>query len=158
MAYATRWLILATVAFGCVGPVARAADPAPDSAQSVAGGDVAASDQAAIQRVIEKQFEAFRDDDGPTAMAQASPNIRSMFGNDPDTFMSMVRKGYQPVYRPRSVTFGAIESGVGGVTQRVDVIGPDGVPHTALYSMERQSDGVWKISGCTIVDANAVGA
>ncbi len=153
MAYATRFLILAGLAVAFVGPVAHAADPAPNSAP-----DVQMSDKAAIQRVIEKQFEAFRDDDGPTAMAQASPGIRSMFGNDPETFMSMVRKGYQPVYRPRSVTFGPLGSGGGGITQRVDVIGPDGVPHTALYSMERQPDGVWKISGCTIVDANAGGA
>lgn len=153
MAYAARLLIIAGLAATCVGSVAYAADPAPNSAP-----DVAVNDRAAIQRVIEKQFEAFRDDDGPTAMAQASPGIRSMFGNDPDNFMSMVRKGYQPVYRPRSVTFGAVQSGGGGVTQRVDVIGPDGVPHTALYSMERQPDGLWKISGCTIVDAAAVGA
>ena len=153
MRHAARFLVLAGLAVACVGPAAHAADPAPNSA-----ADVAANDRAAIQRVIEKQFEAFRDDDGPTAMAQASPGIRSMFGNDPETFMSMVRKGYQPVYRPRSITFGSLEGGGAGMTQRVDVIGPDGVPHTALYSMERQPDGTWKISGCTIVDANAVGA
>ena len=151
----SKVLVVAALALALAGPAARAADPAPGGAPDAA---MAQSDKAAIQRVIEKQFEAFRDDDGPTAMAQASPNIRMMFGNDPETFMSMVRKGYQPVYRPRSVTFGALEGGAAGMVQRVDVIGPDGVPHTALYSMERQPDGVWKIGGCTIVDAAAVGA
>ena len=38
----------------------------------------------------------------------------------------------------------------GKLVQPVRVIGPDGVPVTALYIMERQSDGNWKIGGCVL--------
>jgi hypothetical protein len=30
------------------------------------------------------------------------------------------------------------------------VIGPDGQPALALYAMERQPDGSWRIAGCTL--------
>jgi hypothetical protein len=33
-------------------------------------------------------------------------------------------------------------------TQPVFLIGPDGVPVTAMYMMQKQPDGVWKIDGC----------
>jgi len=131
-----------------------AADP-PAATHPAAPTD---AERTAIRQVIEKQIAAFRADDAPGAMEEAAPSIRSMFGNDPATFLSMVKQGYQPVYRPRSVTFGALEDHNGTPVQHVDVIGPDGTPHTALYSMERQPDGVWRISGCAILDAAAVGA
>ena len=61
-------------------------------------------DRAAIRNVIEGQLAAFQNDDGQAAFGFASPSIRAMFG-DSETFMTMVRKGYQPVYRPREVEF-----------------------------------------------------
>ena len=63
-----------------------------------------AADAAAIRDVIEAQLKAFQADDGAQAFSYASPAIQSIF-KDPDTFMSMVRAGYQPVYRPREVEF-----------------------------------------------------
>jgi hypothetical protein len=38
----------------------------------------------------------------------------------------------------------------GRLVQRVLLVGPDGVPVTALYFMEQQPDGSWKISGCVL--------
>jgi ketosteroid isomerase-like protein len=32
------------------------------------------------------------------------------------------------------------------------VVGPDGKSYTALYSMEKQPDGTWRISGCTLLE------
>jgi Domain of unknown function (DUF4864) len=106
-----------------------------------------AADAAAIRGVIEAQLKAFQADDGAQAFSYASPAIQSIF-KDPDTFMSMVRAGYQPVYRPREVEFRDLVPLEGRWTQRVLVVGPDGVPVVAQYFMEKQPDGSWRIDGC----------
>jgi hypothetical protein len=70
-----------------------------------------------------------------------------MFGT-PETFMDMVRQGYQPVYRPRAFDFREIVTLHGQPAQRVDVIGPDGRPVIAIYPMRQLPDGTWRIDGC----------
>ena len=112
-----------------------------------AQAQVSTSDQTAIREVIERQVEAFRRDDGAAAFGYASPNIQGMFGTA-ETFMDMVRQGYQPVYRPRVFELREIVTLQGMVTQKVHVIGPDGRPVTALYPMAQQPDGSWRIEGC----------
>jgi hypothetical protein len=123
---------------------------APSAVRSAAADtDLPAVDRQAIRTVIEQQIAAFRHDDGVAAFAFAAPRIREQFVT-PDNFMRMVREGYQPVYRPREVSFGALAITEGRLVQRVLLVGPDGVPVTALYFMEQQPDGSWKISGCVL--------
>lgn len=107
----------------------------------------APEDRAAIERVIREQIAAFRADDAAAAFAFAAPSIQAIFGT-PDNFLAMVRRGYAPVYRPRSVEFRELGRRDGAPVQRVLVIGPDGVPEVAHYVMERQPDGSWRIAGC----------
>jgi hypothetical protein len=107
------------------------------------------ADRAAIRDVISRQLEAFQRDDATAAFGFAAPSIQAMFG-DPDHFMDMVRRGYQPVYRPHSVQFGELDIVHGEVVQQVDLIGPDGVPALALYKMEHEADGGWRIAGCVL--------
>jgi ketosteroid isomerase-like protein len=114
-------------------------------------------DEAAIQDVIGRQLEAFRRDDAAAAFALASPDIQAMFGA-PGYFMGMVIHGYPPVYRPQQVAFGALVSENGVPVQKVELIGPDGAAWTALYAMEKQDDGTWKIAGCRLVESHAVGS
>ena len=105
------------------------------------------ADRAAIRTVIEQQLAAFQRDDERTAFCLASPTIQQQFRSS-GNFMRMVRSGYQPVYRPRDVQFGEIETVDGTIIQRVELIGPDGVPALAHYVMQRQPDGSWRINGC----------
>jgi hypothetical protein len=109
--------------------------------------DVSDADRTAIRDIIQSQVDAFRRDDGDAAFGLASPSIRGMFGSS-DIFMDMVRQGYQPVYRPQAFDFGEIVTLDGQVTQKVHVIGPDGLPVTAFYPMTRLPDGSWRINGC----------
>jgi len=104
-------------------------------------------DRAAIRDVIGKQVEAFRRDDGDAAFGLASPDIQHMFGTS-ETFMDMVRRAYQPVYRPRAFDFGNIVYLNGQPTQKVRVVGPDGRRVNAFYAMTRLPDGTWRIDGC----------
>lgn len=111
------------------------------------------ADRGAIQAVISSQIEAFRRDDGEAAFAFASPTIRGMFGTA-EVFMAMVRESYRPVYRPREVRFEELIEWRGRPTQRVLLVGPEGQVVVALYEMERQPDGSWKINGCYLLAAD----
>lgn len=123
-------------------------------AQAQAPGD---PDRTAIRTVIERQLDAFRRGDGGEAYSYASSGIRTMFGN-PDNFMAMVRQGYPQVYRPRDVSFQDLVTEEGRLTQRVLLVGPDGVPSIARYFMQRQPDGSWLIDGCVIEQAPELAA
>jgi hypothetical protein len=116
-----------------------------------------AADRTAIREVIARQLAAFLRDDGAEAFSYASPEIQRLFGG-PEAFMAMVRDGYRPVYRPREYEFRPLDLVAGRLVQPVLVVGPDGVPVLALYFMERQPGGEWRIGGCTLttVDDKAV--
>jgi ketosteroid isomerase-like protein len=115
-------------------------------------GDVPVTDPAlsqAIRAVIVDQMAAFRRDDAVAAFNDASPFIQGRF-QQPDIFLQMVRSGYAPVYRPHQVEFRDLVEAPSGLEQRVFVMGPDGRAYLAHYQMQRQSDGSWKINGCTL--------
>lgn len=125
----------------------------------IAGAALAQSpaDRAAIQGVITQQLDAFQRDDADAAFDKASPMIQHMFGT-PRNFMMMVAHGYPPVYRPRSSSFGPLVNDGDTIIQKVEIVGPDGVNYLALYAMEQQPDGSWKINGCELTATESVGA
>lgn len=111
-----------------------------------------------FQRIITGQLDAFSADDGAGAYNFAAPTIKRLFPS-PEIFLSMVQKGYPPVYRRKSFTFGRVGNEMGGApTQHVTIIDQNGKAWTALYAMERQPDGSWKIVGCQLVEAPAADA
>ncbi len=121
----------------------------------VAGSGVlayAGEDIAAGQSVIQSQEEAFGRDDAAAAYTFAAPSIKSWY-RTPETFMSMVRNGYAPVYRHRSFEFGEAFVLDGKIKQQVHIIDADGVAWEALYTLEPQTDGTLKISSCVLSKA-----
>ena len=133
--------LVALILFLALPGAASAGDPA-----------VSAADSAAIRAVISDQLAAFLHDDGVAAFSYASPTIQTYF-HDPDTFMEMVRSGYQPVYRARGVEFRDLGMMEKRLIQQVYMTGPDGIPVLALYEMQRQPDGSWRINGVSIARA-----
>lgn len=123
---------------------------APGAAQSDA-------ERAAVQAVIEEQLQAFMRDDAAGAYSFAAPGIKQMFPTE-DIFMQMVRQGYPQVYRPQSHQFQALEQKPGHLEQHVEIVDGDGVYWDALYTLEQQPDGSWKITGCMIQKAPGAGA
>ena len=113
----------------------------------VAPAQLPAGDVAEIRNIIVGQLDAFKSDDAEKAFSFAAPNIRKIFGTA-EIFLHMVRKSYQSVYRPRSFEFRPIQRIDGKIVQPLAVVGPSGVAETALYIMESQSDGSWKIGAC----------
>lgn len=112
----------------------------------------AEDDLAAAQKVITAQVEALGRDDAATAYSYAAPALKGVF-TDPNVFMAMVKKGYAPVYRHKSFEFGKAQAASNQIAQRVTIVDAEGQAWEALYTLERQSDGSMKISGCTLIKA-----
>lgn len=108
------------------------------------------ADRFAIQSVIEQQLSAFLADDGAAAYSFAAPGIKRMFPTQ-EVFMELVRQGYQPVYRSHSHEFGELKQTAAGLEQSVDLVDAAGEFWTAIYTLEQQPDGSWKISSCRLV-------
>ncbi|MGT2437875.1 DUF4864 domain-containing protein [Bradyrhizobium betae] len=109
-----------------------------------------ADDVTAAQGVIRAQEQAFARDDAAGAYSHAAPAIRELFAA-PDIFMSMVQNGYAPVYRHKSFEFGESKSEGSSVSQRVNIVDSNGEAWEALYTLELQPDGSYKITGCSLL-------
>ena len=112
-------------------------------------------DTAAIRSVIADQIDAFRANDAEAAFAFAAPGIQAQFG-DPETFIRMVKTGYAAIYRAADFTFGRIGGHHGVVLQMVDVTAENGERVRAVYAMEKQPNGEWRIAGCQLIEPDAV--
>lgn len=136
-----RRMILSLAAmFLLAAPMARAGDAEVKAAQSV----------------IESQLQAFRDDDAARAYSYAAPSIKRIFPTK-EAFMSMVTNGYPPVHRAQSHAFGKVEeTGASSIMQQVLIVGPDGKDYEAVYTLERQPDGSYLITGCSLRASNSL--
>jgi hypothetical protein len=67
--------------------------------------------------------------------------------------MAMVRGRYPPVYRHRSVEFGDFAELGDEASLKATLVDNDNVVWTALYSLRREANGDWLISGCVLAKA-----
>jgi len=109
-----------------------------------------AGDVSAAQGVIRAQEQAFARDDAAAAYSHAAPAIREIFPA-PDIFMSMVQNGYAPVYRHKRFEFGESKSEGNWISQHVHIVDANGEAWEALYTLEQQADGSYKITGCSLL-------
>lgn len=125
------------------------------SLSATADDAVNAAEAASVQAVILKQIDAFKQDDAHTAFAIAAPEIQQRFGSS-SMFMQMVRQGYAAVYRPRHVEFGPLvpydtsAENAGRLVQHVVLEGADGNVMMAVYAMQKDDAGNWRIAGCNL--------
>lgn len=110
-----------------------------------------AKDEKAVQTVVQNQLAAFAKDDADKAFSFAAPELRKSIGSS-SAFMAMVKSGYPVVYRPASVTFLKPESIGDDAVQRVQMLDSGGASWLAVYSLQRQKDKTWRISGCMLVE------
>ena len=106
-------------------------------------------DTIQIRGVIEQQLKAFRNGKDAKAFGYASPAIQNKF-RDPKNFVSMVRRYYPPIYRSRESEFLELENIDGVWVQKVMFVDLDGNIYLALYPMEQQANGEWRIDGCIL--------
>ena len=111
-----------------------------------------ADDATTAQSVIRAQEQAFSRDDAGAAYSYAAPAIKQIFP-EAGIFMSMVAKAYAPVYRHKSFEFGETRTEGSRIAQRVHIVDADGEAWEAMYTLEQQSDGSYKITGCSLLKA-----
>jgi Domain of unknown function (DUF4864) len=119
------------------------------SAALAATPPMRASDWKSIKQVIAAQRAALVAGDGEKAFGYATPAIRAQFG-DADIFMAMVQAGYPALLTARYTQFleGAVIDGL--IIQPLRLVDADNSVRVALYTMEKQKTGAWRISGCRI--------
>lgn len=127
------------------------------AASIASAAEWSANDRSEFQRIISNQISAFRADDAATAYSFASPSVKSKFTSS-TMFMSMVRSGYPAVYRAKSFSFEGLSKELGDPTQRVKLIGPNGNTWFALYGLQKQPDGTWRISAVVLTKAPGTAA
>jgi Domain of unknown function (DUF4864) len=119
---------------------------------------VTLAEEKNVREVIQSQLAAFAADDAEKAFSYAAPNIRSAFASATH-FMAMVRGQYAVVYRPASVAFLKLEGldasrNSAEVVQRVQMTDANGAPWLAVYSLQRQKNNQWQITGCIVTGNN----
>jgi Domain of unknown function (DUF4864) len=110
----------------------------------------------AAQDAIDGQIKAFLAGDNAAAYSFAAPNVKQIFPTL-ETFMAMVVSGYQPVYKPRNYSFGKVrELSASSIVQQVLLVGPDGKDYEAVYTLELQPDGKFRITGVSLRASNSL--
>ena len=110
----------------------------------------------AAQGTIEAQLKAFQAGNGALAYSYAAPTIQRIFPTA-DIFMGMVESAYQPVRNPRNYAFGKVqEMGANSIVQQVLITGADGKEYEAVYTLELQPDGVYRITGVSLRASNSL--
>ena len=115
-------------------------------------------DQSAFQAVISGQLEAFKKDDGQTAYSFAAPIVKGIFP-DAEIFMTMVKRGYEPIYKNTKYVFSDLTTDtLGRPAQHVIITATNGKRYEAVYAMQKQPDGSWKIAGVQMLEIPSVDA
>ena len=109
----------------------------------------AEDDAAVIQSSIEGQLEAFRSGDAQRAFSFASDQIGDIFGT-PENFIAMVRSQYAVMIAPASIVFLKLEHENGATLQPVQLSDDRGQWWLAVYSMQLDAHGLWRINGCVL--------
>jgi hypothetical protein len=154
-----RWrvliVVLATLVIALApatldGAIAAERESADARATAEPGTDaLPLAEWTAIRNVIDEQLAALRRGDAERAFAFASDGIRERFGDAP-TFLRMVRDGYAALLAARHVEYlqGAVIAGA--TIQPLRLVMGDDTVLVALYQMQKDDAGRWRIAGCVI--------
>lgn len=131
--------------------VINASTQAMPNAMPVGPGALSTDDEKKIRTVVQGQLDALAKDDAVKAFSFAAPNVREAFITAP-RFLDMVQRGYPVVYRPASVAFLKAEGKSNLAFQRVQMTDQAGELWLVTYSLGRQKSGLWRITGCSVVE------
>ena len=110
-----------------------------------------AADEKSVRSGIEAQLAAFARNDAEAAFSYAAPNVRKAMGS-PAVFLKLVQNDYPVVYRHASVAFLKPEGQANNAIQRVQMEDANGDSWLAIYTLQRQKNKSWRITGCSVVE------
>lgn len=113
-----------------------------------AAAPAAASPQL-VQKVVEQQLHALKQQDAGSAFALADPDMRTQFGNA-DAFLATVKEQYPMLMQASSILFLKPETDGTIAVQKVRISDDEGSAWSLTYLLNRQQDNQWRISGCVV--------
>lgn len=122
--------------------------------QSMAAS-VPPDDVASIQQAIRGQLHALAEDDAESAFELITPSIRSQMGT-PENFLRIIKEEYSPIYRHLVVIFSAPQALGDAIIQIVRLTDRESRVWLAIYNMQRDMTGNWKIDGCQLMETSVV--
>ena len=128
----------------------KIADRAVSSDQFEALATVGQKEVKAFREVIALHINAINSNDAEAAYRLATPQIQSLFPT-PQAFMRTARKLYQPIYEAEQYSFEKAIVLEREIIQPVRIAMSPDLPLLAMFILEQQSDGAWKIGGCVLL-------
>jgi hypothetical protein len=122
------------------------------SSLPASAGDLSPRDQKQIIEVVRSQLDAFAHDDAAKAFSYAAPNVQRLMGNAKN-FLDLVRTRYEVVYRPSSTTFMQPVGQADDAVLKVQMTDESGDTWTATYTLQKQKNKAWRITGCSVDEA-----
>lgn len=113
---------------------------------------ISESDKAAIRQLIEKQLQAFQQDNETAAFSLTSPTIQGKF-NQGD-FIAMIKSKYHAIVAPRSIMFRGFTL-INDYPALVSMImDREGNLAQGVFIVQHQKDYSWRIHGYDLIAAN----
>ncbi len=122
---------------------------------AVADEGISPADAVAIHVVVQTQLDAFAEDDAVGAFELATVDTQTKVGSA-DNFLHLVKKHYNPIYRSQIVIFSQPEVIEGETIQLVRVTDRDSHVWLAIYHMQQEADGSWKIDNCQLLETTSI--
>ncbi len=122
------------------------------------GGDRAASliklglsevERSGIEAAVRGQIRALASRNADEAFNYLTPVIQDFFSG-PDAFVATLTRQVPPVMHARGFALAGLEREALDAVQHVLFTGPKGTEWLAQFTVERQSDGSWRIKGCKV--------
>lgn len=110
------------------------------------------NDKAMIRQLIEKQLQAFQENDHQTAYSLTSPSIRKKFAQS--DFIKMMESKYNALINPRSIMFRGFTLIDNFPALVSTILDQDGSLLQAIFVAQHQQDYSWLIHGYELVSIN----
>lgn len=113
---------------------------------------ISESDKSLIRQLIEKQLQAFQEDDSETAYALTSPKIQSQF--TAQDFVKILSNEYGAILKPRSVMFRGFTLVKNFPALISTIMDREGNLVKAIFVVQHQQDYSWRIHGYDLIGIN----
>lgn len=113
---------------------------------------ISESDKATIRQLIEKQLQAFKQNDEETAFSLTSPTIQRKFTLQ--DFIKTVKNKYNAIIEPRSIMFRGFTLVNDFPALVATIMDQKGNLAQAIFVVQHQQDYSWRIHGYELVSIN----
>ncbi|MDQ9171671.1 DUF4864 domain-containing protein [Oxalobacteraceae bacterium R-40] len=109
----------------------------------------------AVTQVVRSQLNAFAEDDAETAFKLSTASTRQLIGT-PDGLLSVIKHKFTPIYRHRKAMFSEPEIINRSALQIVHLTDADNLVWIAIYQVEQEADGIWRVDGCQLFETRSM--